>query len=196
MKAYYHRRAPEYDDWWLGEGLYAPVPEKWAEERDHLLETLEALEPKRTLDVACGTGFVTLHLPGEIVGLDQSDAMVQVAAKRVKTVEFVVGDALELPFEDNSFERIFTSHFYGHLEEPERLKFLGEARRVAAELVVVDAATQGGVERNEWQDRVLKDGSEWRVYKRYLSSGTVLSELGGGVVLHSGRWFVAVRSPL
>ncbi len=196
VRAYYHRRAPEYDDWWLGEGLYAPVPEKWAEERDHLLETIKGLEPKRTLDVACGTGFVTLHLPGEVVGIDQSDAMVQVAAKRVKTAEFVVGDALELPFEDNSFERIFTSHFYGHLEEPERFKFLAEVRRVAPELIVVDAATQGGIERNEWQDRVLKDGSQWRVYKRYFSTATLLSEVGGGETIHSGKWFVAVRSPL
>lgn len=196
MKAYYHRRAPEYDDWWLGDGLYAPVPEKWTEERDHLLETLEGLPPKRTLDVACGTGFVTLHLPGEVVGVDQSDSMVSVAANRVKTAKFVVGDALELPFEDGSFERVFTSHFYGHLEEADRLRFLAEARRIAPELVVVDAATQGGIERSEWQDRVLKDGSQWRVYKRFLSTSTLLSELGGGETIHSGRWFVAVRSPL
>ena len=196
VKAYYHRRAPEYDDWWLGEGLYAPVPEKWIEERDHLLETLEGLEPKRTLDVGCGTGFVTLHLPGDIVGLDQSEAMVEVAAKRVKTAEFVVGDALVLPFENGSFERVFTSHLYGHLEEADRLRFLAEARRVAPELVVVDSATQGGVERNEWQDRILKDGSEWRVYKRFFSTSTLLSEVGGGESIHSGRWFIAVRSAL
>jgi len=108
----------------------------------------------------------------------------------------VVGDALELPFEDGSFERVFASHFYGHLEEADRLRFIGEARRVAPELVIVDSALQGGIERSEWQDRVLKDGSEWRVYKRYLSTGTLLSELGGGGTLHSGRWFIAVRSPL
>jgi ubiquinone/menaquinone biosynthesis C-methylase UbiE len=196
VKAYYDRRAPEYDDWWLGEGLYAPVPEKWIEERDHLLVTLEGMPPKRTLDVACGTGFVTLHLPGEVVALDHSDAMTKVAANRVKTAQFVVGDALELPFEDGSFERVFASHFYGHLEEADRAKFLAEARRVAPEVVIVDSGLHGGIERSEWQDRVLKDGSKWRVYKRYLSTATVLSELGGGATLHSGRWFVAVRSPL
>lgn len=195
MKAYYHRRAPEYDDWWFGDGLYSPVPEKWTQERDLLLEKLEGLPPKRTLDVACGTGFVTMHLPGEVVGLDQSDAMIKLAAGRVPEATFVVGEALELPFEDDSFERVFTSHFYGHLEEAERIAFLAEARRVAPELVVVDAGTQDGRERAEWQDRVLKDGSAWRVYKRYFLARTLLSELGGGVSLHSGRWFVAVRSP-
>ena len=196
MKDYYHRRAPEYDDWWLGEGLYVPVPPKWAEERDELLITLEGMQPKRTLDVACGTGFVTLHLPGDVVGLDYSNAMVKVAANRVKKARFVVGNALELPFEDGSFERVFASHFYGHLEEADRVAFLAEARRVAPEVVIVDSSLQGGMERNEWQDRVLKDGSQWKVYKRYLSTGTLLAELGGGMTLHSGRWFIAVRSPL
>ena len=37
-----------------------------------------------------------------------------------------------LPFEDGSFERVFTGHFYGHLEAPERERFLREARRAGA----------------------------------------------------------------
>ena len=82
MKEYYDRRAPEYDDWWLGQGLFAPVPDGWSEERDELMAALEGLEPKRTLDVACGTGFVTMRLPGAIVGIDQSARMLDVATKR------------------------------------------------------------------------------------------------------------------
>jgi ubiquinone/menaquinone biosynthesis C-methylase UbiE len=195
LKAYYQRRAPEYDDWWLGDGLFAPVPDKWTEERDELMIAIDGLPAKKTLDVGCGTGFVTRHLGGEVVGIDQSDAMVSVAAQRVPTATFMVGDGLELPFEDNAFERVFTSHFYGHLEEADRLRFLAEARRVAPEIVIVDAGLHGGRERAEWQDRLLKDGSEWRVYKRFFSTATLISELGGGVTIHSGRWFVAVRSP-
>ena len=37
----------------------------------------------RTLDVACGTGFITQHLSGEVVGLDQSEAMLAIARERV-----------------------------------------------------------------------------------------------------------------
>jgi demethylmenaquinone methyltransferase/2-methoxy-6-polyprenyl-1,4-benzoquinol methylase len=195
VKEYYDRRAPEYDDWWLGEGLYAPVPPGWSEERDELMAALEALAPRRTLDVACGTGFVTTRLPGQIVGLDHSAAMLQVATERNPGATFVRGDALVLPFEDDSFERIFASHFYGHLEEPERVRFVAEARRVGGELVVVDAALHGGIERSEWQERVLKDGSRWRVFKRFFDVPTLLSELGGGDIVHAGRWFVAVCSP-
>ena len=84
MKAYYHARACEYDDWWLGRGLYADRDRPgWEEELDQLAATLGALPPVCTLDVACGTGFLTRHLPGEIVGLDASEAMIEIAREAV-----------------------------------------------------------------------------------------------------------------
>jgi ubiquinone/menaquinone biosynthesis C-methylase UbiE len=195
VKAYYHARAQEYDDWWLQRGLYAKRERPdWTAERDQALEAVAALPPKRTLDVACGTGFVTRLLPGEATGLDQSDAMLEVARVQAPAATFVRGDALRLPFDVGSFERVFTSHFYGHLEEAERLRFLDEARRVASELVVFDAALHEGEPRAEWQERVLNDGSRWSVYKRFFTAEGLLDELGGGTVLHEGRWFVLVSA--
>src|SRR5918995_1359576 len=132
VKAYYEARAPEYDDWWLGTGPFETRNRPgWDEERDALIATLRALPPARTLDVACGTGYLTRHLPGEITGLDQSASMLELASARVPTAGFVQSDALRLPFQDRTFERVFTSHFYGHLEEHERERFLAESRRVA-----------------------------------------------------------------
>jgi ubiquinone/menaquinone biosynthesis C-methylase UbiE len=193
VKAYYHARAHEYDDWWLHRGLYAArIRPDWPHERDHTFEVVRALTPKRTLDVACGTGFVTRFLAGEVTGLDQSEAMLEVAREQAPEAEYVQGDGLELPFEDGSFERVFTSHFYGHLEESERLRFLVEARRVAPELVVFDAARHGGEPRAEEQERVLNDGTRWTVYKRFFTGEGLLAELGGGTILHEGRWFVLV----
>jgi len=195
VKAYYHARAQEYDDWWLQRGLYAPRSASgWVAERDRALAAVAALPPVRTLDVACGTGFVTRLLRGEVVGLDQSSAMLDAAREQAPDAELVVGDALELPFEDRSFDRVFTSHFYGHLEEPERDRFLAEARRVASELVVFDAALHGGEPRGEWQERVLNDGSRWQVYKRFFTGEDLAAELGGGRVLFAGDWFVLVSS--
>ena len=46
---------------------------------------------------------------------------------------------------------------------------------------------------NAWQPRVLSDGSEWTVYKRWFTGLGLADELGGGEVLHDGHWFVAVR---
>jgi ubiquinone/menaquinone biosynthesis C-methylase UbiE len=106
----------------------------------------------------------------------------------------VRGDALELPFGDRAFERLFTGHFYGHLEEPQRLRFLREARRVARQLVVADAAVRPDHEREEWQRRTLNDGTSYEVYKRYFDPTTLLAELGGGETLHASEWFVLVAS--
>jgi ubiquinone/menaquinone biosynthesis C-methylase UbiE len=196
VKAYYHARAQEYDDWWLQRGLYASKAEPgWEAERDRVLAAVAALPPKRTLDVACGTGFVTGRLRGEVVGLDQSEAMLEVARRQAPNATCVRGDGLELPFDDESFERIFTSHFYGHLEEDERARFLAEAGRVAPELVVFDAALHGREPRAEWQERVLGDGSRWNVYKRFFTGAGLLAELGGGEVLFEGCWFLLVASP-
>jgi len=195
VKAYYDARAREYDDWVYGTGLFADRDRpEWHEERERLQQALEELPPARTLDAACGTGWLTQHLPGEIVGLDASESMLEVARERVPDGEFVVGDALSLPFTDQSFERLLTGHFYGHLEEPERVRFLVEARRVAAEVVVVDSALHEGVEPQQWQERVLNDGSSWQVFKRYFTGDELISELGGGDVYFAGNWFLVVRS--
>ena len=195
MEAYYEARAPEYDDWWLGRGRFeARDRPGWDEERDRLLATIAALPPARTLDVACGTGYLTRHLPGAITGLDQSAAMLEIASARVPDAGFVQSDALRLPFVADAFERVFTSHFYGHLEESARDRFLTEARRVAPELVVVDAALRDDVEPVEWQERILNDGSRWQVFKRFFEPDELTAELGGGETLFAGRWFVAVRA--
>jgi demethylmenaquinone methyltransferase/2-methoxy-6-polyprenyl-1,4-benzoquinol methylase len=196
VKAYYDARAEEYDDWVYGTGRFADRDRPdWHDERERLQEALAALPPLRTLDVACGTGWLTQHLSGEIVGLDASGSMLEIARERVPAGEFVVGDALDLPFPDASFERVLTGHFYGHLEELERKRFLAEARRVASELVVVDSALHDGVEPREWQERVLNDGSRWEVFKRYFTGEELATELGGGDVYFAGNWFVVVRSP-
>jgi ubiquinone/menaquinone biosynthesis C-methylase UbiE len=151
MKAYYDRRAPEYDEWYEGTGLFARRHRPaWHEMVDALAGALQALPAARTLDIACGTGFATRWLPGEITGIDQSGRMLEIAAERLPDARFVQGDALELPFADGAFERAATMHFYGHLEAGEREQFLAEARRVAPQLVVVDSALREGVEPEEW----------------------------------------------
>jgi ubiquinone/menaquinone biosynthesis C-methylase UbiE len=196
MRAYYDARAAEYDDWWETAGLHAARERPgWDGEVQDLIAVLRALPPRRTLDVACGTGYLTRHLPGEVTGIDQSAAMLAEARESAPRAELVQGDALELPFPDGAFERVFTGHFYGHLLPGERERFLAEARRVAPELVVADTALRDGVLPEQWEERPLKDGSRHRVYKRFFDPDVLAAELGGGETLYAGRWFVVVRSP-
>jgi demethylmenaquinone methyltransferase/2-methoxy-6-polyprenyl-1,4-benzoquinol methylase len=168
----------------------------WEEDVAALCGVVAELPPARTLDVACGTGFLTRFLRGPVTGLDASEGMVEIARSRMPESRFVVGDGLSLPFADGEFDRVFTGHFYDHLQPGERERFLAEARRVAGELVVADSALRGEDEPVQWQERVLNDGSRHTIYKRYFTGDGLAEELGGGEVLMDGAWFVVVRTAL
>ncbi|KYH33117.1 bifunctional demethylmenaquinone methyltransferase/2-methoxy-6-polyprenyl-1,4-benzoquinol methylase UbiE [Neomoorella mulderi] len=70
----------------------------------------------KTLDVCCGTGMLSLELAravapgGQVVGLDFAPAMLEVARRRLAAstyghlVQLVEGNALDLPFPDNTFD--------------------------------------------------------------------------------------------
>ena len=196
MKAYYERRAPEFDEWYTGAGVFADRERPgWEAELALLLRVVADLPAARVLDVGCGTGYLTRRLRGRVFGLDQSPSMLGRARHQAPHARLLRGDALALPFPDAAFERVFAAHLYGHLLPDERLRFLDEARWVAPELVVVDAGPRGGPPRDEWQDRILSDGSRHRVYKRFFTGESLAAELGGGRVLHEGHWFVVVLSP-
>jgi demethylmenaquinone methyltransferase/2-methoxy-6-polyprenyl-1,4-benzoquinol methylase len=189
MRAYYEQRAAEYDDWWLGTGLFAQRERPgWQRDVAALCEVLQALPEARTLDLACGTGFLTRFLPGPVVGIDQSASMVEIAWARRPDASFLVGDALE---PRPGFERIFSGHFYGHLDAGQREAFLALPRD---ELVIVDSALRPDGVPEDWQERVLDDGSRHQVYKRWFTASGLAAEIGAASVLHDGPWFVAVRS--
>lgn len=195
MREYYDRRAIEYDDWYEGTGLFSTRARPgWEGELKALVGVVCGMPRGRVLDVACGTGYLTRYLKGPLFALDQSPRMVALARRRLPEARVVRGDALALPFREGRFDRVFTGHFYGHLQPEERRVFLAEARAIAPELVVVDAGCRGGEPREEWQTRVLSDGSRHHVYKRFFSGPSLAEELGGASVLHDGVWFVAVRS--
>lgn len=190
MKEYYDKRAPEYDDWWLWS---IENREGWADELDVALGVVNALPAARTLDVACGTGYMTQYLEGDVTGTDQSARVLEIARDRLPDVTFVQSDAFTLPFEDGSFERVFASYFYCHLEKEDALRFRAEARRVAPELVVMGSRWNGVEPKDRWEERRLSDGSTWPVYKRVFDPDELAAELDGEVV-HAGTWFVVVRA--
>jgi demethylmenaquinone methyltransferase/2-methoxy-6-polyprenyl-1,4-benzoquinol methylase len=139
MEPYYECRSAEYDDWYLGAGLFAERDRPgWDEDVRALIEAVASLPAIRTVDVACGTGFLTQHLPGSVVGIDASAGMLARSRTR-HALPLVRGDAFALPVRDGSFDRVFTGHFYGHLVPEQRARFLDESRRVAPSLVVADA---------------------------------------------------------
>lgn len=186
MREYYEGRAPEYDATAYDAAAGPEVEE--------LTAFVAEQEPGRVLDVACGTGYLTRFMRGDVVALDQSAAMLELAGARLPGVELVRADVPPLPFEDDSFDRVFTSHFYGHLVSTrERARFVEEALRVGPELVVVEETWRSGRPHEAWEQRELRDASRHRVFKRYFDPDELSEELSGGLVLET-RSFVAVRT--
>jgi SAM-dependent methyltransferase len=188
MKEYYARRAAEYD---------ATSWEAFDEgERKTVERFVASLPPGRTLDIGCGTGFLTQLLRGSVVGVDQSAEVLELARARLPGTELVCADVPPLPFPDDAFDLAFSSNFYSHLDTAAaRAEVIAEALRVARALVVLEQSWRPGRKREAWELRRLLDGSEHRVFKRYLTADELARELEGVVVLASAE-FAAVRTPL
>ena len=193
MRAHFDQRAAEYDDWWLGTGSFAEHERPgWFAEVEQLIAVVRGLPPARVLDVACGTGFLTQHLRGEVVALDQSARMVEIAAARLPRGRVLQGDVEPLPFDDGEFDRVFTSHFFHHLSSDRRASFIAEARRVGRELVLVEDLPRPDPPAEEPREPVASDGSRHRIHRHSFTAPELVAELGDGHVLHEGRWFVVV----
>ena len=189
MKTYYDRRAREYDA--TSYELVQQDP-KAARDLAELEQLLAELAPGRVLDIGCGTGWLTRFLRGSVVALDQSESMLGLARKRVPEAVFVLADVPPLPFPAGSFDRALVSHVYGHIERvDDRVVFIADARRVAAEVVVVEQAWHAQLPRGGWERRPLADGSEQEVFKRYFTADDLAGELGADVLLETPT-FVAV----
>jgi ubiquinone/menaquinone biosynthesis C-methylase UbiE len=78
QKRYYDLRAQEYDA-----TSWEAMDPRRREEVVRIAEVIAALPPARTLDVACGTAFLSRHLRGDLTLLDASNEMLAIAAARL-----------------------------------------------------------------------------------------------------------------
>jgi ubiquinone/menaquinone biosynthesis C-methylase UbiE len=87
------------------------------------------------LDVACGTGNATIPAAREgarVTGLDFSPDLLAIARERAADamveVDWIEGNAQELPFEDASFDRVIST--FGHMFAPDHARTAAEMGRV------------------------------------------------------------------
>ena len=93
----------------------------------------------RVLDVGCGTGGHAMlakrdHPDTQVVGVDDDPEALTLAkeraAKQSVPVEFRRGNATALPFQDESFDHVFSSLMFHHLDRADKRRALGEILRV------------------------------------------------------------------
>jgi ubiquinone/menaquinone biosynthesis C-methylase UbiE len=112
---------------------YKQVMGRWSRHLAPLLIRFGGLsDGDRVLDVGCGTGSLTLTLPeianvASVTGIDQTNSFVEFARGRNTDprISFQTADARTLPFENNSFDRVFSMLV---------LQFIPDAARAVAEM--------------------------------------------------------------
>jgi demethylmenaquinone methyltransferase/2-methoxy-6-polyprenyl-1,4-benzoquinol methylase len=177
MPAYYAARASEYD-------LVYQKPERQAD-----LARLQSWLPPwfaglRVLEIACGTGYWTQFIAPqakEMVALDAAPETMAIARPRVAghRVEFVQGDAYQIPPELGQFDAAFAGFWFSHIPKSRQREFLlGLKARLqpGAGIVLIDnlfvpgsssPISETDAEGNTWQLRPLADGSTHRVLKNF-----------------------------
>jgi ubiquinone/menaquinone biosynthesis C-methylase UbiE len=104
-----------------------------------LLRKMAKHDPISILDVSTGTADLVERFAGTAlrVGIDfKIDHLLYM--REGSAVRRVVGDALHLPFLNNAFEIVTSSHFFHHLTPEENEEMLQEALRVARRGVIIN----------------------------------------------------------
>lgn len=107
--------------------------------RKKTMKKMTIAEGMKALDLCCGTGDWTLDLAravgdsGHVIGLDFSEKMLEIAQEKVAldmafNVDLIQGNAMRLPFDDNSFDIVTIG--YGLRNTPDYLTVLKEIYRV------------------------------------------------------------------
>lgn len=125
---------------------YDRIAEEFSNTRSGTWEDLNYLKKfvadgDKVLDLGCGNGrIIELFKDRKIsyTGVDNSKKLIEIARKRYEDYtsenlsrQFVVGDALNLPFGDNTFDKIYSVAVFHHIPSKGfRLEFLKEAKRV------------------------------------------------------------------
>lgn len=109
---------------------------KW---RKDTMKHMDVKPGSKALDVCCGTADWTLAIgervgeTGSVVGLDFSQNMLSIGEEKVKksplnNIELIHGNAMELPFDDNTFDYVTIG--FGLRNVPDYLHVLKEMNRV------------------------------------------------------------------
>jgi demethylmenaquinone methyltransferase / 2-methoxy-6-polyprenyl-1,4-benzoquinol methylase len=141
----FDRIAGVYDA--MNRTMTAGLDQRW---RERAADRAELRPGDRALDVCCGTGDLALALArrvgsgGSVVGCDFSDPMLarardKAARAGITQVKFEWGDALDLPYEDGSFDAVTVGFGVRNFADLERgVAELARVLRPGGRLVVLE----------------------------------------------------------
>jgi demethylmenaquinone methyltransferase/2-methoxy-6-polyprenyl-1,4-benzoquinol methylase len=118
------------------------------------------------LDVACGTGDLTIELAsrvgehGEVVGCDFSERMLELARRKAPSLRFEQGNALDLPYADGQFDAATVGFGARNFADLDRgLSEMARVVRPGGRVVVLEITTPQGPPLSwfyrVWFDRIV-----------------------------------------
>lgn len=125
-------------------------------------------EGEHVLDIGSGPGFLAAEMAaevgpeGRVVGLDPSASMLALGRRRGAPVELVEGDALALPFPDETFDVAIATQVYEYVADMPGA--LAEARRVLrprGRLLILDTDWDSIVWHSSDRDRMQRVLLKW-----------------------------------
>ncbi|HVM17611.1 MAG TPA: bifunctional demethylmenaquinone methyltransferase/2-methoxy-6-polyprenyl-1,4-benzoquinol methylase UbiE [Gaiellaceae bacterium] len=156
VRRMFDRIAPVYDA--MNRLMTAGLDRRWR----RFAAEAAARPGERVVDVCCGTGDLAVECArrgAAVTGLDFSPAMLERARRKDPRIEWIEGDALQLPFADASFDGATVGFGVRNLEDLER--GLAELRRVVrpgGRLAVLEITRPRGLLRpfyRVWFDAVV-----------------------------------------
>jgi demethylmenaquinone methyltransferase/2-methoxy-6-polyprenyl-1,4-benzoquinol methylase len=134
VRTMFDRIVPKYD--LMNHVMTVGMDFRWRKMQAKQAYELDERKSERVLDVATGTGDVAFEIRKagvpEVVGLDVSTGMIDEARRKAQKggegVSFVVGDGMDLPFADGSFDAVTIS--FGLRNMPDYAKAVREMARV------------------------------------------------------------------
>jgi ubiquinone/menaquinone biosynthesis C-methylase UbiE len=131
-----------------------------------LAQRAAAMRPSRVLETAAGTGVVTralaraLPASAELVATDLNPPMLEQATAigSTRPVQWQRADAMQLPFDDASFDLVVCQ--FGVMFFPDRVRAFAEARRVLRAGGTLLFNVWDGIEHNEFADVVTETLAE------------------------------------
>ena len=149
--------------------------------RHDVLDMVEQIRPDRIIDVCCGTGDQLRLLSQRNVkalGIDYSDAMLNVAARKSPGITCLKQDAAAMAFVDQSFDAAIVSmglHETGWEQAQGILKEIHRILKPSGRLIVADyaltPATRPAARAAVYAIEYLAGGDHFRNFSRYIRNG-------------------------